>query len=369
MASISIIGGTWDARGGKPSKIVEDLARGVSLSNKFSRIVVSNGGNYYSLARGFELPPNDATDVTLWMPNIPNSLPKLESIKSMFPKTILVSSKNNVPVEYSFQDIMAHGLALKSNLVLEIRKLNNLFTGRLFDTLGNIWRGTTIYFTELGLVIANRSKDLMDIKRQGTVRSPEETDEIIKSCMAEGTLEFLEIVKKTADTFHKLIHPAKGITRFLGNASFRCERGFPSMRLTGGRIYMSRRNVDKRSIGLDTFVQVGFNAKTNTVWYRGDHKPSVDTVVQVRLYREFSNINYMIHSHVYEKSAPFTSKMIPCGGLEEVDEVLRVVSENNFRGRSHFAINLKGHGSIVFMSGPREFDQFEFKARPTPEIM
>lgn len=369
MASISIIGGTWDGGTGRPSKIVEDLARGVSLSNKFSRVAVHNGGNYNSLERGLEAECYALADVVIWMPNISNNLPKLKSIKSMFPKVILVSSKNNVPVEYSFQDIMAHGLALKSNLILEIRKLNNLFTGRLFDTLGNVWRGTTIHFKEIGLVIASRSRDLMDIKRQGTVQSPEKEDPIVPLCPAASTLEFLNIVTDTADTFHRLIQPAKGVTRFLGNASFRCERGFPSLRFKDGRIYMSKRNVDKRSIDLNAFVQVGINDGTGVVWYRGPHKPSVDTVVQVRLYRALSNIHYMIHSHVYEKNAPFTSRMIPCGGLEEIQEVLDVISNNDFRGRPHFAVNLKGHGSIIFMNDPRNFDQFKFKARPVPETM
>jgi hypothetical protein len=369
MASIAIVGGTWDKLGGKPSKIVEDLAKGVRLSDKFRPVVVNNGGYYGSLSRGVASGCYVPADVVIWMPNIPNNLPKLPNIKAAHPKTILVSSKNNIPVEYSFQDIMAHGLALKSNLILEIRKLNNLFTGRLFDTLGNVWRGTTIHFKEIGLVIASRSRDLMGIKRQGTVQSPEKEDPIVPLCPAASTLEFLNIVTDTADTFHRLIQPAKGITRFLGNASFRCERGFPSLRFKDGRIYMSKRNVDKRHIELNAFVQVGINDGTGVVWYRGTHKPSVDTVVQVRLYRALSNIHYMIHSHVYEKNAPFTSRMIPCGGLEEIQEVLDVISNNDLRGRPHFAVNLKGHGSIVFMSDPRDFNQFKFKARPTPETM
>ena len=369
MASISIIGGTWDGRDGRPSKIVKDLAKGIDMSDKFSRMVVNNGGNYNSLERGLEAACYILADVVIWMPDIPNSLPKLRNIKSAFPKVILVSSKRNISDEYSFQDVMAHGLALKSNLVLEIRKLNDLFIGSLFDTLGNVWRDTTTNFKELGLAIANRSRDLMDIKRQGTVQSPEKEDPIIPLCPAGGTLEFLKVVKDTADTFHKLIRPAEGINRFLGNASFRCERGFPSLRFKDGRIYMSKRNVDKRSIELNAFVQVGLNNKTGVVWYRGQHKPSVDTVVQVRLYKSLINIHYMIHSHVYEKHAPSTSRMIPCGGLEEVKEVLDVISNNDLRGRSHFAINLKGHGSIVFMNDPRSFDKFEFRARPTPETM
>ena len=370
MASIEIVGGTWDNVGGKPSKIVKNLTIGISLSNKFSRVVINNGGNYEVLSKVIESKPVPAiADVVVWMPDIPNDLPKLRGIKEIYPKSILVSSKNNVFTKYSFQDIVAHGLGLKSNLVLEIGKKHSRFTGRLIDTLGNVWCGRENSFETLGVAIANRSRDLMDITRQATIQSPERTDEITQPCMAEGTLEFLEIVKETAETFHKLISPAKGTTRFLGNTSFRCNKGFPSMRLENGRIYMSKRNVDKRAIDLNAFVQVGFNAKTDAVWYRGEHKPSVDTIVQVCLYRELSNINYMIHSHVYEKNAPFTSEMIPCGGLEEIDEVLKVISKNYFRGESHFAINLKGHGSIVFMNKPHDFEHFEFEARPMPEIM
>lgn len=377
MASIEIIGGTWDSAGGRPSKVIKSLAEGILLSNKFSRVVVNNGGNYISLSKVLECgPASTVSDVIVWMPNISNDLPKLRNIKEIFPKTILVSSKNNVSTKYSFQDIVAHGLALKSNLVLEIRK-HGWFTGRLLDTLGNVWYDKRNDFRALGIAIASRSRKLMNVTRQATVHSPEKADPILPFCRNDlntvelRTREFFKIVKNSAELFHKLIHPAKGITRFLGNASFRCESGFPSIQFGDGRIYMSRRNVDKRFIGPNTFVQVGLNEETDTIWYRGDHKPSVDTAIQVRLYKKLGCICYMMHSHVYEKNAPFTSKMIPCGGLEEVDEVLKVISKNDLPAwdKPYFAINLKGHGSIAFMNNPRDFGRLEFEARPTPEIM
>ena len=86
---------------------------------------------------------------------------------------------------------------------------------------------------------------------------------------------------------------------------------------------MSRRNVDKRYIEQEAFVPC-YMDDTGNVLYYGPYKPSVDTPIQVRLYKYFPRINYMLHSHVYVKGAPFTSKAIPCGGIQEVTEIMRV---------------------------------------------
>ena len=181
---------------------------------------------------------------------------------------------------------------------------------------------------------------------------------------------FFELVKQYARTFHDLIHPADGVERFLGNASFRCERGFPSFR-HGKDVYVSRRNIDKRFIGPDMFVRV--ELKDHGVGYYGSDKPSVDTPVQLRLYDFFTRVRYMLHSHVYIKDAPFTDHAIPCGALEEVNEVIATfINEKNSamaRKIGDFSINLLGHGSIVFADNLNYMRSVQYYAREIPEVM
>jgi len=81
---------------------------------------------------------------------------------------------------------------------------------------------------------------------------------------------------------------------------------------------------------------------TNFSEYFGDRKPSVDAPVQLELYRDFPDINFMIHGHAYIRGdVPFTDKYYPCGDLREVDEVRKQL---NF---GHSRINLKSHGFLL----------------------
>jgi len=325
-----------------------------------------------------ETPLQGPATITMWLPNIPNELEKLRDIKSLDPKTILITSKRNIDNKYSFQDVVAHGLSKKSNLIIEIQQSSSrgyinkgihFYVGRLIDTLGNQWYPRRSEFTPdfraLAIESVKRAIYLSTITREASVKSPEKPDDIPDT---KEINTFFKLVKDHAEIFHKLVKPSKKSTRFLGNASFRCTRGFPSMKLPDGRIYVSRRNVDKRHIGPETFVQVGFNTKDKVLWYRGANKPSVDTPIQVRLYGMFPEVNYMIHSHTYVKGAPFTKKMVPCGGLEEMQEVTNLYNSNNRMLRLPEAINLVGHGSIVLMRKPSDINSFEFVSRPSPEI-
>jgi hypothetical protein len=105
------------------------------------------------------------------------------------------------------------------------------------------------------------------------------------------------------------------------------------------------------------------------LYYCGDNKPSVDTPIQMRLYDALPNIRYMIHSHCYIENAPFTKKSIPCGAIEEVDEVLSLIDKK--WGRDHFlyCINLKGHGSIVMAKDAAMLNHIRYVGRHLPEPM
>ncbi len=368
MEAITIIAGTWDGEGGKRSKIADLIFNGITKSGVFEETYFENGGSYGQLSL---LSPDEIAllgrkdQVIIWMPNVPNHLPKLRNIKELYPKSILVSSKRNTDNEYAFQDIIAHALSRKSNLIIEFNRssVEKKIVARLLDPLGNQWYSGSD-MEELGVVIAKRAKQLIAITRMATIQSPEAPYELKASHELNA---FIDDVRDAGEKFSELIRPANGITRFLGNASFRCESGFPSFRTSEGMIYISKRNVDKTNMNLDSFVHVGMH--NGKVWYRGENKPSVDTPIQLSLYNMLPHIRYMIHSHVYVEDAPFTKQMIPCGGMQEVKEILWLIMEKELKHISSFAVNLKGHGSIIFMQSPWQYLHFKFYSRQVPEIM
>ena len=77
-------------------------------------------------------------------------------------------------------------------------------------------------------------------------------------------------------------------------------------------------------------------------------------------------MNYIIHGHVYVKNGLFTSKKIPCGFIEEFDEIKSLVPN---RDQTNFAINLKGHGCLILANDLSylESQYDELYGRPFPE--
>jgi len=362
---IVVVCGNWDEEGGRPSKVMEKFIDGMVSTRNMIQAV--NGGKYEALKLVQEkiLPTADAI---VWMPQIPNDLPKIRDIKAMYPKKILVTSKANLLGDYSTQSIVAHGLALKANLIIRIDVLSgNQFRCCLLDPLGNSWMHPSYDFKEVGIEVVSQIKRLRDVTRVPTIRSD---DTPIPFPETEDSARFLKIVKAKAEIFHGLMGVGAEVTRFLGNSSFRCMRGFPSMRDNGGAIFVSQRNVDKKFIDKDHFVNVRLNISTGDVLYYGDNKPSVDTPIQLALYQALRNVNYMVHSHVYVNEAPFTRRMIPCGGVEEVTEVMDVIRARRFQYlRGGFAVNLIGHGSIIFANDVNDLLSFRFYGRDMPERM
>lgn len=336
IMKILFVGGTFDDNGGKPSSIVNKFSRELETLEDVE-FTVKNGGHYNEIRDIL----NSVTeyDTVFWWPNIPNDFEKLRGVKEINPKTLLVSSKRNNG-EYSFKELINRALLMKANLTIEFSKIDERFKLKLFDPLGNIfYDGFDI--PECVKLMIERLKFLKSITRQGTIKLNLPTPEI------PNEEEFFNLIRERAEVFHELINPEPGVTRFLGNSSFRCMRGFPSFRGDcDDLIYVSRRNVDKRFIDREAFVPVVLSR--DKVYFYGDHKPSVDTPIQVRLYKELPNINYMLHSHVFIDSAPMTDEMIPCGGLEEVDCILRLIDlKYGNRNLDHYKINLLGHGSII----------------------
>lgn len=356
-----LVGGTWDDGGGRPSSVLRDVASAFGDSPRF---VFFNGGRYAKLNSVLDLVSLYST--VIWMPDVPNDKPKLvNEVKLRNPTAVLVTSKRNDGCRYSFPHLIARALKVRANLFVEIIKTDApdaKFRARLFDPLGNRWIETADFY-RLGAAIRNRVNELHGFTRVrstsigGHIETPDRP-------------EFFALVRQYADTFHSLIH-ADAQDRFLGNVSFRCERGFPAFLSDDGLVFVSRRNVDKRHIDREHgFVAIDTEKSnlTSGVSYYGDVKPSVDAPIQVELFCRYPNIRYMLHSHVYFRGAPMTSRVIPCGALEEAREITDMFEEV---GPTTFAaVNLLGHGSLIMTESVDNLRGLAdaFMARPTPEI-
>lgn len=348
---VGIVGGNFDTEGGRPSKIVSLVAGNAGLMGNL--VSIWNGGNYDKLPGIIE--KLEPADIIIWLANVPNDLPKVRNIKEIYPNKIVITSKRNYDSEYPLSYLVNHALGLKSNLLIEFTKRDDVVFSRVIDPLGTVWCDYDNDIVMVTYRMLRRAEMLTKFTRKGANRAGD-------AIQVPDETRFFGLVKGWAETFHDLINPEKEVTRFLGNASFRCQRGFPSFR-GGEYIFVSRRNVDKRYIDQSGFVAT--KLVDGEVQYWGDNKPSVDTPVQLRLYDYYPNVNYMVHSHTYVKGAPYTRYPIPCGAIEEVDEITRLFPD---QGSANFAVNLIGHGCLVFANSTYYLNSIEFVSRPAPEI-
>lgn len=315
---------------------------------------VHNGGSYEDLINIKDTVKNFS--IVFWFANVPNEYEKIVSeIKKLNPKCILITSKNNISNKYTYHSIAGRMLSVKANLCLIFTKDGNDLCGTLIDPLVNAFCLEDHSIANVAKVIKNRVDNLTSYTRV-------ESFKIRGSYTVPDDKEFFEIVRRYANTFHELIH-AENTERFLGNLSFRCEHGFPSMR-SEDSIYVSRRNVDKRDVSTSGMVKTIL--LENGVGYYGDSKPSVDTPIQLNLYKYYQNIRYMIHSHTYIEGAPYTTKKIPCGAMEEVPEIINMFPDHNF---SMIKINLYGHGSIIMARELESLRNVKYIGRSVPEIL
>lgn len=361
---VLIVGGSFDNEGGRSSSVVTKFAKEIDkyLEKYWARtgeknsLTINNGGYFKEIE--YILQDTADADIVFWWANVPNDMPKIRNVKEVNPKCMLVTSKRNDNEKYNFSELINHALGAKANLCVEFSKGNDRkFNMMVFDPLGNNWySGENI--KECTKAMMDRLVFLKDVTRQGCKN-------VDGKVSVPNEEKFFDLIKENAEVFHKLINPAPGVTRFLGNSSFRCQRGFPSFK-NDKMVYVSRRNVDKRYISRDAFVPTYL--EEGNVFYQGENKPSVDTPIQLRLYDRLPNIRYMMHAHVYIEDAPFTSNMVPCGGLEEVEEVVSAIEESygNLDG-NFYAINLIGHGSIVMASDVDLMKNISYVSRTFPE--
>ena len=382
MTKVLIVGGTFDTEGGRPSKLIASMYKEITEADGY-KVTLFNGGLVTSL-HNIILPSVANYQIVMWFANVPNDVDKLRDVKAINPKCILITSKRNDNDKYTFAELISRALAIKANLTIEFSKRDDKFNMMLFDPLGNVFYD--------GFMV----KDMCDrmLIRVGQLlhftRVPSVQDTVNSAPEVPEETKFFDFAHDCADIFHNLIRPAKGTERFLGNMSFRCQNGFPSFRGENGIVYVSRRNVDKSDINAGSFVPTYLDESMATRYF-GENKPSVDTPVQLRLYKLFPWANYMLHAHCYidiqEEFEGFmsfaTSKPIPCGAIEEVQEIVDhytfweyywKASHNNEAPRL-LAINLTGHGCILIAKDVEVFAELQkhknncFVQRPMPEVV
>lgn len=348
---ILIVAGTWNEFGGKSSGLIKKM---YDLLKKYDMTEIDyfNGGNYNDLTN--IILTAKQYDVIFWMANVSNTLPKVRNIKAINPYALVIGSKRNYYGEYSFVDILNKSLEQRNNLTVEFSKSDESpnFKVMLFDPLGTAWYDG--YNLEKFVdILMSRIKFLLSTRR-------ERTYSINKNFEVPNNELFFEYVREVAQIFHNTIEHADGVTRFLGNASFRGD----------GVIFASRRDVDKSLIDKENFV-AAYLGDDDKVYYFGDKKPSKDTVVQTRLYKMLPNINYIVHSHCYAGDAPFTKIPVPCGALDEIDEVIDVIKNfyNNDFSLNYYKINLIGHGCLIFGNSLDDMKDTIYMTRHLPEYL
>jgi len=341
-----IVGGTFDVGRGKFSHFIE------VMGNYFPKAITINGGNINDL---YLFRPHDI-DVLIWMPNVDNAEDKiLPRLKVMNPKMVLVSSKRVIEKKYSNYDLVNRLINTRSNLGIIIDKMRFNYWFSLIDPLGNIFC-RSFQLKSMLPVLSQRIDELMEVKRI----SSQQLEFDIDPDSSPPSADFLEAVRCYGTEFSSYVQ-ANNPDRFLGNASTRCEWGFPAERRTD-HIWVSRRNVNKESVSADDFVKVYLCA--GKVRYLGANKPSVDSAIQIELFERFKNINYIIHGHCYVDGAKFTESKLPCGDLNELHEINKLAPDQN---STFVVINLLGHGCLIMSKTVENLYKVKLQSRPLLE--
>lgn len=286
----------------------------------------------------------DGYDLVLWWPDIDNEEPKHYPVKDQ--GAVLICSKV-MREETTRVDAVSRIFNMHGNAVVTISKNEDKFEFELIDALNNTWEKTT-HLPTLSRMIMRLYEWTKASKRRSLTQNawPAGLWGIIDK---DEIGDFIQLNQELA------LKVAEGCgNRFFGNYSTRCTKLFPSTRRGKHYFFFSPRNVDKRFVSAKDLVLC------DNEYYYGDRKPSVDTPVQLDLYKHFPNINWMIHGHAYIKGAKTTDFYCPCGDMREVKEIVDLVDKNGVT-----KLNLLNHG-FLFMSkdlaGMRKhFEEYEFK--------
>lgn len=315
---ITLVGGNFEEHKYKESKVVTKLAKELFDESKDS-MSVFNGGRLEKLQK------ISLTQLSIWMPNISNEHEKQYPKKAigccLICSKVVRPEQINNSLEHKFTEATKRIYKMQANAVIAIEK-GEKFKFTLIDALGNIWVSTE-NLNELAKGILSFYQWHLKQERKSLKQN-------------NNTEKFLKIVRNTAEK--TMVNSGM---RYFGNCSTRCAGMFPSKRLENDVFLFSARNTNKIFIDESDLVLV---SKERTCFSK--KKPSVDTVVQLELYKNFKKINYMIHGHAFFKDERIktTTEYFPCGDLREINEITNAVGSRNVEW---FLLNLKNHGFII----------------------
>ncbi len=373
--SLIIVCGSFDDKGGKPSKYMAKIIDAFMFSTKFLSIDVINGGTLVDIDKAFDRAYS--ANVILWFANIVGENDRLKErfnlLKENNQSAILFISKNNLDNRYSEIHLIGRCLKAHAQRLLEITADNKLysrklFIARLFDPLGNIYggyNGRINNSTDVGRLLSKHIDNLLNITR---IRSKSIGEHKIVS-HSDDINRFCELSRVVGIRLHQVMQTEFNSHRFFGNVSFRCENGFPAIN-NDGLIYVSPRNVNKQELMADQFIACEIDS--SFVRYYGSRKPSIDAPIQIELFKKHPELKFMLHGHAYLNGAPFTEKILPCGAIEEVNEIEEIIKINTTN--DIHVVNLRGHGFLIASNNVSIMEEFfkngiySIKARPIPEI-
>lgn len=336
--SVTIIGGSWGKTNDeiKESSIIKKLAEAFS-----GKAEVYNGGYLNAL-------PQLKSDLNIWMPDIHNSAIKEYPMKPKGSCLIVSKVIRDVEGEHPYFQPLTRIFRMQGNAVIAIDKVLSVYHFTLIDALGNIWVKTHDVSKLVAAILKFYSWSKQQKRASVALLSENSLPDVL---MSDGDLSrFLTVVRENAAN---IVTGTKD--RFFGNCSTRCMALFPSVRANStDRLYsecflVSARNSSKKGIQPEDMVTVN-----GDLGFFGNKKPSVDTPVQVALYKHYYRIKYMIHGHAFFNDALTTLDYFPCGDLREVEEIKKLFSQD----QPFFAVNLKNHGFLIGASTVEEIDTF-----------
>lgn len=269
----------------------------------------------------------EKNDLIIWAPNFPNDWPKVYPKKKK--GAVLICTKV-MREGYTQVDAVSRIFKMHGNAVIAIYKNKpRKFNFEFIDALGNVWIKTD-NIESLALRISDfyswSASQIRKSLKQIKIKDP-------ITFRSEKTQRFIDLNIQLAEKIKSRFN-----ARYFGNFSTRCMALFPTMRSEfSHKILVSPRNTNKQQLTTDDFVLVDIDKME----CYGDRKPSVDTPIQIHLYKNFDDVNYMIHGHAFIKNALQTYGYYPCGDMREAYHL------HDFFLEGTRVINLRKHGFLI----------------------
>jgi len=136
-------------------------------------------------------------------------------------------------------------------------------------------------------------------------------------------------LKHWCNQFHKNKLTLPNEEASTGNLSFRTDDGF---------IITATTLKTKENLSNDTFVRVvNYDVYKNAIYAEGKQEPSCESIMHFLIYNTRGEVNAIFHGHdnsivknAEKLKLPVTQEEAPPGTIELANEVLAVLSDNNF---------------------------------------